>query len=159
MNQPTLAGFTAWIYSFMGITTANLPTNSIYITWAYNFASALVNQQIQTAIPLMYEIAVYNLAGHQLIYMAPDVTSGGSTYLLPNGQTVGYFAYLRNQYKMNTFVPGVVSSASDEGTSTGIEVAEGLKNLTVGQLQLLNTPYGQMYVSIAQSVGTLWGLS
>jgi hypothetical protein len=71
-----------------------------------------------------------------------------------------YFAKLRKDLKLNTFVPGVVSSTSDLSTSVGLDNPDFFKNLTLDQLQLLKTPYGQRYLAIAQKYGpTVWGLT
>ncbi len=144
--MPTLAGFQWFIASIMGINTTELPANSTVITWVYNQAIATVNLAI-TSSPSLYEQAVYNLAGDLLINFAEDQT----------GQT--FFADSRAKFHIYDFVAGVVSSTSDESTSTSLEVPEQFKNLTMADLQNIKTPYGRQYLAIAQKYGTLWGIS
>ena len=57
----------------MGVPVNALPDDSLAITYAFNVAIAIVNQQLLVANPLIYELAVYNLAGDNLINWAPDV--------------------------------------------------------------------------------------
>lgn len=161
--EPTQAGFLAFIRNGMGITTTYLPDNSVWIGYAYTVAVALVNPQIQQACyigaPVMYELAVYNLAAHNLICFAQDVP--GVTVdnpKLPPAQ-IGYFALLRQQFGTNQFTAGTVVSSGDEGDSVTLATVDGLKNLTASQLGLLKTPYGIIYLGIAQSVGSLVGLT
>ena len=143
----TLDGFQSFVYGNMGINTTVLPTTSPDIATAYNLAIETVNQQISIAAPLSYDTAVYNLAGDYLINYASDQT----------GQT--YFANLRADFHIYDFVAGVVQSADDQSTSDSLEIPESLKQLTLGDLQNLKTPYGRVYLAIAQKVGTLWGIT
>lgn len=66
---------------------------------------------------------------------------------------------MRAQYKIGAFVAGVLSSASDNGTSQGMTVPKSLQNLTIADLQNMKTPWGLEYLSILQQVGPIWGLS
>ena len=145
--EPTQAGFLNWVYNVMGVTPAQLPPISPAVYYAFTVAMALVNTQIQLASPIMYEIAVYNLGGDNLINWAQDQP----------GQT--FFADQRKDYNMFNFIGGTISSSSDEGTSNSIATVEALTKLTIGQLQNLKTPWGRQYLSIAMSVGTNWGIS
>jgi len=131
----------------MGIPSGVLPDDSLMLTYALQVALLIVNQAINAASPTIYTLAVYNLAGDNLINYAQDTPP--STY----------FADLRKSYGVNNFVGGVVNSASDEGTSSSYDVIDNLKNLTIGQLQNLKTPYGRQYLAFASQVGTNWGLS
>jgi hypothetical protein len=85
----------------------------------------------------------------------------GTATILPGASIQGqYFAKARKAFKLNTFVPGVVSSTSDLSTSVGLDNPDFFKNLTLDQLQLLKTPWGQRYLSIAQKYGpSVWGLT
>jgi hypothetical protein len=154
---PTQAGFNSFVQQQMGIATAVLPVDSIYLVWAYQQSLALVNQMIATASSVMYLVAVYNLAGAILLDIAQDVANAppvtGSKPPQP------FFAYTRTRLNLNSFVTGVISSTSDEGTSESLVVPDQLKNLTIADLQLAKTPWGQRYLGIAQSVGSDWGMS
>jgi hypothetical protein len=151
--DPTQAGFLAWVRAIMGVPTSALPDDSQAIYWAFTTALAIVNPQLQLAGalvpggPVSYQRAVYNLAGDNLINWAQDQA----------GQT--YFADARKAFGCNQFVPGFYVAASDEGTSGSLMDLESLKSLTLSQLQNTKTPYGRAYLGIAQSVGTLWGLT
>ena len=144
---PTLIGFSNWVYNEMGVPVTALPTTSNYIGWAFNAALEIVIPELQTVSPLMYMLAVYNLASDNLINWAQDVP--GSTY----------FANLRTKFDINSVVPGVITSVGDNGTSTGLATPEWMKNLALAQLQNLKTPWGVAYLSIAQRAGMTWGVS
>jgi hypothetical protein len=126
-TEPTLAGFQDFISNVMGINPLYLPSNSTSIGWAYSIALMIVNpalavvatpsnSPVQTSL---YVQAVYNLAGDNLINYAQDQP----------GRT--YFADLRKAYGINAFAAGVVTSASDSGTSDSLAVPEALQALTL----------------------------
>ena len=131
----------------MGISSAYVPDNSSSLIDSYAAALEMVNLSLNEAAPAIYILAVYALAGDYLINWCPDQ---------PN-QT--YMADLRASFHCTQFVPGVVNSSSDEGTSTSLTVPKALETLTLGDLQNLKTPYGRQYLIFAQQYGTLWGLS
>ena len=147
--EPTLAGFMAWVYdpAGMGVPTAALPSNSMSLVYAYNVSVELVNLQLACVSSTIYTLAVYNLAGDNLINFAPD----------QSGQT--FFKDARQSYGCNTFTPGVVASSGDSGTSASLANPEFMKNLTMANLQNLKTPYGRQYLAFAQAAGTGWGLT
>lgn len=137
----------------MGISTAQLPDNSPWIGYAFGIALQTVNP-VLVAVPsvpnvwTIYEVAVYNLGGSNLINYAPDQP----------GQT--FFADARKAWNINGEGPfGVVSAAGDQGTSDSFIVPDAMKGLTLGDLQNLKDPWGRAYLAIAQKTGTLWGLS
>lgn len=159
MNGPTLAGFTTFVYSVMGVPTSALPVNSPAITYAYNVAYMTVNPLLGLGVPCppgqqtwsIYALAVYNLAGDRLINFAPDQPSSN------------YFATLRGPapdgFGINTFVAGNVEAAADEATSDTLVVPDFFKTLTLSDLANLKTPWGRVYLGFAQDFGPLWGLS
>lgn len=147
VGPPTLAGFLVWVRSVMGVPTAALPDDSVALQYAFAVSVEIVNPQLQQASPLIYQLAVYNLGGDNLINWAPDQT--GQTYLLD----------ARKAFECLDFVGGIITTASDEGTAGSVSVVESLKSLTIGQLQNLRTPYGRQYLSFAAEVGSNWGLS
>ena len=174
--NPTLAGFLAFIRSEMGINSTVLPDSTPAIGWAFSVAMAIVNPDLAAAgfngpayMPppstigggaqniSIFTLAVYNLAGDNLINYAPDVPDApdvpGSDPAAP------YFQYLRNKFGITNFVAGVVASTGDQGSSVSLQVPEALKNLTLADLQYLKTPYGRQYLAFAQRYGTLWGLT
>ncbi len=144
---PSETGFLGFIRGPMGISQAVLPDNSPYITLAYCVAIELVYRPIATASPALYTLAVYNLAGDNLINYAPD----------QEGQD--YFTKAREKWNVLGFVSGVIQSSNDEGTGNSMVVMEAAKNFTLMDLQNLKTPWGRQYLAIAQQAGTLWGLT
>lgn len=172
---PTVGGFTEFVTNQMAVPAYVLAseTTTLAIGYAYNFASQWVNPALCNIPGLqgawtLYALAVYNLAGDTLINLAQDAmpfvayTPQGLPPT-PAGQPppppLPYWQWLRGQYKVMAFVPGVVQSASDESTSTSFLVAKAFENYTIANLQNLKTPYGRAYLGIAQSYGTLWGLT
>lgn len=111
-------------------------------------ALAEVNEFIKIASPLMYTKAVYNLAADRLINFGVDV----------QGQTL--LADARKKFDLLDLNVGVVNSASDQGTSGSYVIPEQMQTFTMNELQLMKTPFGRAYLSIAQSYGsTLFGIS
>jgi len=155
LAPPTQAGFLNFVRVTMGIPVANLPDTSPVIAMAFLVAIDLVNQALNLAIPDIYTLAVYNLAGDNLVNYAQDASNAP---IYQNGMT--YFTYLRTQFGCNNFSPGVVSSSADVSTSNSLQVIEAAKNLTLGNLQNLKTPWGRTYLAFAQDYGpNIWGIS
>ena len=145
---PTLAGFLVFIRSTMGISTAILPDNSQVITDSYNVAIEIVNLALNSASSTIYTLAVYNLAGSNLINFAQDTPP--STY----------FAEIRTKWNINNFISGVVQSSGDEGTNQSLLVPEFMKNFTLANLQQAKDPFGRQYIMFAQSFGpTVFGMN
>jgi hypothetical protein len=154
----TLAGFMSFIRDNMQIPASALPDGSYSILMALAISESIVNPALKVVGPCgsnslgytgpsIYDLAVYNLAGDNLINFASDVPGGT------------FFATARQGYGLNSFVAGVVSSTSDNGTGESMTVPDSLKDLTLQNLQSLKTPWGRQYLYFAQAYGTLWGLS
>jgi hypothetical protein len=171
---PTLAGFIQFIQNVMGIDAEVLPTDSPVIPFALSVALAIVNQALCVApIPssdaagvalnaggmTMYNLAVYNLAGSNLLSYAQDLA--GAPVVKGSGDPgLPFFQWTRKQYNINGFVSGVISGSSDETTSQTLVVQEAAKNFTLANLQALKDPFGRQYLAIAQSFGpTTFGMS
>ena len=158
-SQPTLAGFQEFIQNVMAVSATDLPPNAPVIAWALAFAIQIVNPQLrvvggcgppQAGLPQVsvYVAAVYNLAGDLVVNFAQDQ------------QGRKFFDRKRKELNINGFVSGVVGAASDESTSTTMVVQEAAKNFTLQDLQSLKTPWGRMYLSLAQAYGpSIWGLT
>lgn len=157
-TRPTLAGFIDFVRNNMGVPTSALPddaTGNYWLQFAYEIALEIVNQQINIASCKMYVQAVYNLGGDNLINFTPDVPN-----CQENAEGLCYFAALRKLYNTYGFVSGVITSASDEGTSESMVVMDAAAKFTLANLQQLKTPWGRAYLAIAQSAGpSVWGLS
>lgn len=145
---PTLAGFLTFIRTAMGITTAQLPDSSPVISMAYDVAIEIVNVALNYASSTIYTLAVYNLAGSNVINFAQDTPP--STY----------FADIRKQWNVLNFIPGVIQGSGDEGTNQSFLVPEFMKNFTLANLQQIKDPFGRQYIMFAQSFGpTVFGMN
>lgn len=168
----TVAGYLSFIRNVMVISEEVLPDNSIWVGGTFNVAYNRVNPAIRkfrnvnnvppytspSPWPTPFALAVYNLAGDRLINFAQDLPDAdpvdGSNPAQP------YFAYMRSQLKILSYVGGTVQSTSDEGTSVGLVVPKAMENFTLADLQNLKTPWGRNYMGIAQEYGPSgWGLS
>jgi hypothetical protein len=172
--QPTLAGFQDFIVNTMQISTTVLPSSSPVIPFAFSVALAIVNQALQ-CVPVpstdaagvslnsggytIYALAVYNLAGSNLLAYAQDlpdapVVKGSGDPGLP------FFAWTRQQWQINAFVSGVVQSTADESTSMSLVVQDAAKMFTLANLQQLKDPYGRQFLALSQSYGpSTFGIS
>jgi hypothetical protein len=147
-QTPTLAGFQDFITNVMQIDSTNLPPDSVIIPIAFQLALDIVNQTLQRVNCDIYTFAVYNLAASNLINWAHDI---------PNGT---YFANLRAKWKIDAFAAGVLTSSSDQSTSSTLLNPEQMKELTMMNLQQLKDSYGRTYLGFAQIVGTqLFGIT
>lgn len=146
---PTLAGFQWFITNIMGVTTTELPMSAPVIEFAFNLAKQVVWNPGFRLPESIYDTMVYNLAANYLIYYAPDQA----------GDPAHTWSMLRNKLHLNSFVGGLVSSASDQGTADGLMIPKSLEGLTLGNLAMLKTPYGQRYLELAQSLGNVWGIN
>lgn len=149
---PSLNGYITWIREIMEVPKMVLPDTSPYIEMSYDISLEIVNRYLDIASPNIYTIAVYNLGGDYLVNIAQDNAS-----LQPPNNT--YWTDLRNTLQVNNFVPGFINSAADQGTSAATKILSAFDNLTIGDLQALKTPWGRVYLGIAQSVGSMWGLT
>ncbi len=136
----------------MGISTYYLPSTSPYIGYAFNQAMALVIQTPCGGID--YTLAVYNCGGHLLLKIAPDQLPSA-----PGQPGYTFFADKRKEYGLNGLIAGLVQSSSDESTSQSTAVPDALKQLTLGDLDFMRTPWGRNYLAHAQDYGGLFGLS
>lgn len=145
-NPPTLAGFIAWTRAVMGIPTTVMADDNAGYDIAFTVAKDLVPYDLNS-IPDIYTLTVYNLGGSLLIQFQQD----------PVGQT--FFADARKSWGVNSFVAGVIEHAADSTTSESMAIGQGLKNLTIWDLQRLKDPYGRVALGYMMMVGTLWGLT
>lgn len=161
--QPTLADFNSFIKDVMKVPPAALPANSPWPGMAFAIALSIVNTSLQAvAIPQfdaagaqlntggfsIYSQAVYYLAADTLLNITPDVPG------------FRYFASQRRKFNLVGFVSGVVQSSNDETTGVSMVVQEAAKAFTIKDIQNLKTPYGRMYLQLAQSFGpATWGIT
>lgn len=145
---PTIAGFQVFLQEVVGVLPAYLPVSPVpyVVTFVYNLCARLVNKALWSTGT--YTPAYYNLGASLIINLAQDQPG------------MNYFNKLRAQLNIGTgFRAGVVVATSDESTSVNLANPEWAKNLTIGDLQRLQDPFGQMYLSLAQDYGpTVWEL-
>lgn len=162
--SPTLAGFQSFIRIVMGITPADLPSTSPFVPMALAVSMSIVNPLLRSmplvqfdgagaalntfGVNTIYDLAVYNLAGSNLLNYAQDQPGRN------------FFESLRAKLNIAGFVSGVVQGSGDEGTSVSLVVQEAAKSFTLENLQQLKDPWGRRYLELAQSYGpSTWGLT
>ena len=94
-----------------------------------------------------YVTCVYNWAASLVIQFQQDAI----------GQN--FFTKARQSFGIGTWTPGPISSASNEATSQSMELGEGMKNLTLADMQRCKDPYGRTAIEMLQTLGTLWGMN
>jgi hypothetical protein len=154
---PNLPDFINWFYAITGVPQTAIAPDSVWFTYAYNYAIAIVNTQLACVAGPIYMLAVYNLATDFIFNWAPDLP--GSLYPTNNPDKLGYFAYLRDKWGLTNFVAGVINASSDVSTSQSFTVPKFVDDLNMSDLQNMKTPWGRQYLALAQKVGTLWGLT
>ncbi|NDU92422.1 MAG: hypothetical protein G3I10_07410 [Ferrovum sp.] len=123
----------------LSITTATLL--SPYLQWAFDAGVNLTLIPPADMPAILYVMACYQLAMHQLLKMAQDQT----------GQT--FFTQQRTTYGLLSFSAGPVISSGDQGTHQTLAEPEFLKGLTVSTLDLLKTPWGRESMAYSQQYG------
>lgn len=158
-TTPNVTDYTSFLRDSVGIGTAVLPDNSMWIPTSLSVALSLVSCQLQLAgtsanaqtgaVEIsLYTLAVYNCAADRLINFASDQPQ----------QT--YFQDLRASLGLTKPSVGTMASASDQGTSGSVVNPDFVRELTLMDLDMMKTPYGRTYLGLAQAYGpTLWGLS
>jgi|SRR6516162_8450495 hypothetical protein len=149
--DPTFEGFQAWVAAVMGVSAADMPSDATLqiaydeaINLAYSELAGIPSRSTSMSI---YAMAVYNLGGAILVEYAIDN---------PNST---YWQDLRNKLGINSFTPGLVNQAHDQGTGEGMYILPQFAGLTMLGLQLLKTPWGRSYLAIAGQWGPIWGLT
>ena len=102
-NPPTLAGYIAWSRVVMGLPTTAISDNDPGYVYSFQIAQDVVPDELNSAVPDIYTLTVYNWAGSTLLQFQQDYP----------GQTV--FTAARQAYGINNFAAGVVRS--EEHTS------------------------------------------
>ena len=155
-TTPTLHGYIIWIRMVMGVPESVLPDTSFYIPLTFDMAKETVHHWINIVSPLMYTQAVYNCGGHYLVMTAQD-NPYADPPLEPPLDT--YWTDLRKSLGTGSFIPGVINETHDESTGVAIVTSDWLSGMTISDLQMMKTPWGRVYLSIAQCIGSMWGLT
>lgn len=156
-HGPTLAGFLVFLRQSAGFPATALPDNSPTIPIAYAVAHEIVNYQMRQVSKLIYTMSVYNLGASNVVNYAQDVP--GAPTLPVGDERLPFFAAMRANLNLNSFVSGVISNSFDNSTGAGFVVPDQLKSLSLADLQYLKDPWGRQYLAFAQRAGTLWGVS
>ena len=135
------------IIGYDGSIIGAMLTSTNWLAISLAIAMETVSCVLMAASPIMGTLATYNLAVDRLINFAPDVP--------PNT----FFAQQRAKFFINDLTVGIVSSASDQGTSMSQLNPDLMRQYTLADLQTLKTPWGRTYMGIAASVGSLWGVN
>lgn len=146
-TTPTLVGFTAYCRNVAGITSTVMPDNDPGFQIALDVGLAWIPCILNQISPALYTYTVYQWGVSWLLQWQND----------QSGQT--FFREMRSLYGVNNLVPGVISSTSDESTSTSLTVGAGLSNLDLVSLQEIKNPYGRAAIATLMSLGPVWGLS
>ncbi len=146
---PNATDFATMLTTEIGLTAGALTTAAIQVTASLAYAQCWVYKRLNCISNGIYLRAVYCLATDRLLNIGQDPTNNSTTF----------FASLRTQFAITSFIAGVISSSSDESTSQSIAVAESLNTLTLPDLQNLKTPWGREYLGYAQQGAPIWGVS
>ena len=136
---PNQADFDTFVYA-QGVNTSVLPTTSTYLPWAFTWGVNWTNTGVNIPSPA-YVLACYQGGMHYLVSIAQDEP----------GQT--FWADLRKQYNMLSFVAGAVISSSDQGTSQTLSGSKGLEDLSLVAMDAIKTPWGQKWLQYQQTYG------
>ncbi|MCO4880241.1 hypothetical protein [Paraburkholderia caribensis] len=144
-----------WFIEFqrttVGIPVDVTPDQSPQMQMAYQIACGWIPCELQLINPQ----AFYQLA----------VDCGGASFLInwgvdtPTAQDPNFYKSLRTKYNTAGSFQGVITSASDDGTSDSFQVPDWVKNATMQDLQWLKDPFGRQLLGMLQQMGSLWGLS
>lgn len=144
-TSPNLADFVLFCQDVMDINPLFLPADSPFPGYALTQALELVIRMPRGGIG--YTLAVYNCAGHILLKIAPDQPGRP------------FFTDARAGYGLLKPSVGVVASSSNNGTSTALAVPDALRQLTLGDLDFMKTPFGREFVAFNQDFGDVFGLT
>jgi hypothetical protein len=152
-GDPTFAGFQWFVANMAGIPASEIPDVTVLqacYDQAINLAYwGLETVPSQSTSPSIYAFAVYNLATDILVEIAWDDPNGTSTY----------WTDLRNKLGLNSMNFGIITSATDQGTSESTFIPDQIKGMTLMDLQLAKTPWGRRYLMFAGQWGAIWGIT
>ena len=134
------------------------------MTWASGVVTATASAALPFAVgqPFSVTIVGANPFGYNGTYTALqsgtntfqfELVSNPGTMISPGTFGYGFFAQARQQFNMLSLTAGVVSGATDQGTSDTLVVPDFFKNITMDDLNLLLTPWGRYYQGWCQAYG------
>lgn len=144
--RPTFEGFLGFVRGVMGVPVTAIADDSPTLRRCYDAALELVNVGMGLCrLPTIYTNTVYNAGASLLLNYGNDTPP--STY----------FADARKKLGIGKLITGLMSSASDQGTSGSIVIGEALSNLTLADLTMMQDPYGRQVVAVLMEMGPHWG--
>lgn len=144
--RPTFEGFLGFVRGVMGVQDTAITDDSPTLRCCYDAALELVNVGMGLCrLPTIYTNTVYNAGASLLLNYANDTPP--STY----------FADARKKLKIGKLITGLMSSASDQGTSGSIVIGEAMSNLTLADLMMMQDPYGRQVIAVLMELGPVWG--
>jgi hypothetical protein len=123
------------------VEAATAAAYSPYLQWALTMAEGVTLLPPSCMPPIMYVTAVYNYGMHRLLKIGQDQP----------GQM--FFSDQRANFKLLSFKAGPVGASADQATSQTLVTPDFLKGLTIGDLDLLLTPWGRDYLDYSQMYG------
>jgi hypothetical protein len=123
------------------VSASTAGTYSPWLAWAFIGAEAVTLVPPSCMSPILYVMAVYNYGMHKLLKIGQD----------QSGQT--FFTAQRAAFNLMSFKAGPVGASADQATSQTLVTPEFLKGLTIGDLDLLLTPWGREYLDYSQQYG------
>jgi len=155
-GDPTIEGFKFFVTNMMGVPTEAMPDDAMLqmcYDQAYNLAYwGLATIPYAPLSPSLFAFAVYNLGCAFLVQFAYDDPTAPPPYNT-------FWTSLRQKLGIGTMSYGLINSAADQGTSETQYIPDVIKGMTLLDLQLLKSPWGQAYLMIAGEWGSLWGLT
>lgn len=153
-GDPTFAGFQWFVANIMAVPGTSMPDDS-WLQVAYDQSInltywALATVPSQPTTPSIYAFAVYNLGCAFLLEFAQDD---------PSNPEDTFWNDLRQKLGLNSMSFGLITSAHDQGTGESTYIPEQIKGMTLMDLQLAKSPWGQKYLMIAGQWGSIWGIT
>lgn len=148
---PNVTDYTTFLRNELDIPVSALPDNSSWITWALNRGVALIQNFPGYVDQYDYTNVVYNCAAHIQIEITPDQPAQSFFSTLRGGGEGGF--------NLVGSVTGILSAASDQGTSQSMVVPDAMQRLTFQDLQFAKTPWGRVALGWGQDIGPVWGVT
>ncbi|WP_336240446.1 hypothetical protein [Citrobacter werkmanii] len=143
---PTLSGFIAFVRNVMGVPDTIIADDDPMLEYSYHAGLEWVNTGMGlNRLPTIYTATVYNAGASVLINHAVDTPP--STY----------WADVRKSMGIGAPIVGVMSSASDQGTSGSTVLGDAMSNLSLVDLMAMRDPYGQQVIAVLMEQGPVWG--
>jgi hypothetical protein len=121
-----------------------LPDTAPEIEYFLNWSKCTVWDVIQRICPFDYENAVYALAFHMMILRC---------------FTVDIFHTIRAGMELNNRYQGVLSSTSDQSTSSSFDNPDYYKSIHPSEIHYQKTLWGRLYFDIVSQYSAIYGFA